>query len=62
MRLLFGFLCIIGGLSGIAISFLSDIVVTSTVGFFDGLELTIWLGLFSGVVFVSGVFNLFASS
>lgn len=62
MKLLFGVLCIIGGLTGIAIGFLSSIVVTSSLEIINGLELSIWIGLFSIVVFISGVINLFSTN
>ena len=62
MKLLFGVICIIGGLTGVAIGFLSNIVVTSSLEIINGLELSMWIGLFSIFVFISGVINLFSTN
>ena len=62
MRLILGLICIIGGLSGIAVGFLSNIFVTSSLDIIDGLELSIWIGLFSIVVLISGIINLFSTN
>ena len=46
---------IIGGLCGAAMSFLCKIVVNSSMPIFDGLELSIGLGSFFIVAFLSGI-------
>ena len=55
MKLLFGALLVIGGLCGAAMSFLCKIVVNSSLPIFDGLELSIALGSFFVVAFLSGI-------
>ena len=61
MKFLFSLVLIIGGLCGIAVSFLSNIVANSSLAIFDGLELSIWFGLFSIVVFINGIHNLLST-
>ena len=61
MRFLLSLLLVIGGISGIAICFLSDISVSSSLYILDGLELSIVLGVFSVVVFLNGLYNLFSN-
>ena len=58
MRFLLGTVLIIGSIGGAAISFLSNIVVTSSLPIFDGLNLSLGLALFSVVAFLSGLYNL----
>ncbi len=62
MKLLLSLLLILGGLFGVAISFLSSIVVNSSLAIFDGVELSIWLGWFFILVFLNGIYNLLSSS
>jgi hypothetical protein len=62
MKLLFSLLLTIGGIGGVAISFLSSIVINSSVSFIDGAELSIWLGWFSFLVFLNGMYNLLSSN
>ena len=45
-----------------AMSFLSEISVNSSLSIFDGLELSLTLGLFSVVIFINGVYNIFSTS
>lgn len=62
MRFLFSLILILVGLSGAPIAFLSKIVINSSISFIDGKELSLWLGLFSILIFVTGVYNLFSTS
>jgi len=62
MRLLFGLFLTIGGIIGTIISFLSSIVVNSSLSILDGLELSAWLGLFFIIAFISGVYSLLSTS
>ena len=62
MRLLFGMILMIGGLCGAVMGFMGNVVVNSSLTAIDGLELSIGLALFSIVVFISGVANLFPSN
>lgn len=59
MKVLFGMLLMLGGLCGMAIAFCGNIVVNSSLPIIDGLELSIGLGLFSIIVFLGGIYNLF---
>ena len=61
MKLLFGMFLMTSGLCGIAISFLSNIVVNSTLPIINGLELSVCLGLFSIIALLSGLYNLFST-
>ena len=62
MRLLFSLIFLIGGLCGMAISLLGEIVVSSTMFGISDLELSIWLGLFSFVAFLSGLYNMVSNN
>jgi len=62
MRLLFGLIFLIGGLCGMAISLLGEIVVSFTMFGISDLELSIWLGLFSFVAFLSGLYNMVSTN
>ena len=62
MKYLLGFLLIIGGLCGVAIGFLSNIVVHSSLTVIDGMDLSTGLGLFSIVVFVSGTYTMLSTN
>lgn len=59
MRLLLGILLTIGGLCGAVMSFISDIVVNSSLAIIDGLELSIGIGVFFIVAFLSGLYIMF---
>jgi hypothetical protein len=52
----------IGGLCGAVIGFLGTVVVSSQIEIIDGMELSLSLAIFSIVVFLSGVANLFMSN
>ena len=62
MKFLLGIFLIIGGICGIAISFLSNIVVNSSLPIIDGLELSLGFALFSIVVFLTGVYDLLSAN
>ena len=62
MKFLLGIFLIIGGICGITISFLSNIVVNSSLPIIDGLELSLGFALFSIVVFLTGVYDLLSAN
>jgi hypothetical protein len=62
MKLVFGMLLMIGGLCGAIMGFLGSIVVSSSLVMIDGVELSLFVALFSIVVFLSGLSTLFSSS
>ena len=62
MRFLFSLLLIISGMSGVIVSFASDISVKSTYYVLDGLEFSSVLAVFSIVVLFNGVYNLFTTN
>ncbi len=60
MRFLLGSSLVIGGIGGMALSFLGNVVVnSSTVGFIDGTDLSVVIGLFGLVAFANGLYTLF---
>ncbi|OGO41325.1 MAG: hypothetical protein A2137_02155 [Chloroflexi bacterium RBG_16_58_8] len=62
MRLLFSLLLIAGGMGGALVSFLSDITVhSSTMEALDGLNLSMLLGVFSVIVLLNGIVDLFSA-
>ena len=60
MKLFFNLLLIISGLAGVVVCFVSDISVSSSLYMLDGLELSIILGMFSVVMLLNGLINLFS--
>ena len=62
MKFLSGIFLIIGGLSGTVICFLSNIVSNSSLAIFDGLDLSVWLGVFFIVAFLSGLYYMFLTN
>ena len=62
MRFLFSLLLIIVGLCGAPIAFLSTITINSSISFVDGAQLSMWLGAFSILILVNGVYILFADN
>lgn len=62
MRIIVGIIMMIGGLCGAVIGFLGTVVVSSQIEIIDGMELSLSLAIFSIVVFLSGVANLFMSN
>ena len=62
MRFVFSLVLIIFGLCGIAVGFLSNISVSSSYNLLDGMEFSMVLAVFSIVVLLNGVYNLFSKS
>lgn len=62
MKLLFSLIVLIGGLCGMTIGFLGKILVSSAILGINDFEISLWLGLFSFAMFLSGLSNLFSSS
>jgi hypothetical protein len=60
MRLLIGLVVALGSLFGIAMVFLSSITVDSSLDFFNGMNMSIVLGLFFVASFLAGIFALFS--
>ena len=60
MKFLLSFVLIIGSMVGIAVCFMSDIVVDSSLALFNGMELSLKLGIFFGLVFLGGLSLLFS--
>ena len=61
MKLVFNLLLIVSGLAGVVVCFVSDISVSSSLYMIDGLELSIILGVFSAVILLNGLINLFSN-
>ena len=62
MKFLLSFILVIGSLVGIAVCFLSNIVVDSSLALFNGMDLSLWLGLFLVAVFLGGLSLMFTSN
>jgi hypothetical protein len=62
MKFLFSLLMIMAGLFGATIFFSSTVVINSSMSFVNGMELSVWLGVFSILMFLSGVFNLLSGN
>jgi hypothetical protein len=62
MKFLSSIFLMIGGLSGTVICFLSDIISNSSLALIDGLDLSVWLGLFFVVAFFTGLYNMFLTN
>ena len=61
MKVLFSLVLICCGLCGSAMSFLSEVIVTSQFAIIDGMELSILLGVFFLFVFFYGLYNLIST-
>jgi len=61
MKILFNILLLMGGLCGAAIAFQSNIVVNSSLEMINGMELSIMLGVFSIIVMISAIVNIFTT-
>ncbi len=61
MKILFNMLLLMCGLCGMGIAFLSDVTVSSTVDFLNGMKLSIVLGAFSIIVIINSIMNMFSS-
>ena len=59
MRVISGIIMMIGGICGAVIGLMGTVVVSSPIDIFDGLKLSLALTIFSIVVFLSGISNLF---
>ncbi len=59
MKFLLSFIMVIGSLVGIAVCFLSDIVVDSSLALFNGMDLSLCLGVFLVAVFLGGLSLMF---
>ncbi len=60
MKFLLSFVLLIGSLAGIAVCVLSDITVDSSLAVFNGMDLTLGLGIFFAAVFLGGLSLLFS--
>jgi hypothetical protein len=60
MKFILSLILIIGSLFGIAICFMSDIVADSSLAIFNGLDLSLKLGLFFVAVFLGGLSLMFS--
>ena len=59
MKFLLSLFMVIGSLFGIAVCFLSNIVVDSSLAIFNGMDLSLTLGLFLVAVFLGGLSLMF---
>ncbi|OGO31242.1 MAG: hypothetical protein A2Z29_09405 [Chloroflexi bacterium RBG_16_56_11] len=62
MRLSCGIILLIGSLVGIVLSFISKIVINSPLTTFNGMEISIVLGLFFGLTFIGSIYILFSNT
>ena len=60
MKFLLSFVMIIGSMVGIAACFLSDITMDSSLSIFNGMDLSLKLGLFFVAVFLGGLSLMFS--
>jgi hypothetical protein len=60
MKFLLSFVLVIGSLTGMAVCVLSKIVVDSSLAFFNGMNLSLVLGIFFVAVFLGGLSLLFS--
>jgi hypothetical protein len=60
MKFLLSFILVIGSMVGIAVCFMSDIVVDSSLAFFNGMDLSRYLGIFMVAVFIGGLTLMFS--
>ncbi len=58
VKYFFGFLLVVGGLCGVSLSLLGETVVSSSMLFINGLRLSLGIGIFSTVAFLSGMYIL----
>ena len=61
MKFLLSFVLVIGSLVGIAVCFLSHITVDSSLALFNGMELSLKLGIFFVAVFLGGLSLMFSN-
>jgi hypothetical protein len=60
VKFLLSFVLVIGSLVGIMVCFMSDITVDSSLGMFNGLDVSLGLGIFFVAVFLGGLSLLFS--
>lgn len=60
MKFLLSFILVIGSLIGIVICFLSNIVVDSSFTLFDGIDMSLSLGIFLVAVLLGGLSLMFS--
>jgi hypothetical protein len=60
VKFLLSFVLVIGSLVGIALCFLSDITVDSSLALFNGRDMSLWLGIFFAAVFLGGLSLMFS--
>ena len=60
MKFLLSFVLVVGSLAGIAVSLMSDIVVESSLALFNGMDLSLGLGVFFAAVFLGGLSLMFS--
>jgi len=58
MRLSCGIVLLVGSLIGMVLSFISDIVVNSSLASFNGMEISMVLGLFFVITFFGSLYIL----
>lgn len=58
MKLLFGAVLFIGSIIGMLVSFLSQIVVNSSVSVINGLEMSLALGIFFILTGLTGIYMI----
>jgi len=61
MKMLFNVLLIMGGLCGAGVAFLSDVTINSSLNMINGMELSIVLGIFSIIVIINAIVNMFST-
>jgi hypothetical protein len=62
MKWITSIILIFGGITGMGVCFLSNITVTSSLSFIDGLNLSMAMGTFFVISFLSGLFFITSSS
>ena len=60
MKFLLSFVLVVGSLAGISVSLMSDIVVESSLALFNGMDLSLGLGVFFAAVFLGGLSLMFS--
>ena len=58
MKYLLGLTLIIGGISGLVISLLGDVVVSSSLPIINELQLSLTILFFSIITFIGGIYTL----
>jgi hypothetical protein len=58
MRVICGIIMVVGSILGMFLSFFSQITVNSDVSVFNGLQLSMWLGIFFILSLLGGIYIL----